>query len=299
MRTAPHQSGYAGREVTQPPNWHGLVAWDFFFNAITTGLFFVTAVGELVRPAELAGLAEWAYPLALLFLLADLTCLVFDLGNPARFHHMLRVFKPTSPMSLGTWFLTGYSLPLAALVGLDVAIRAGWLPPDSAAVGTIRGVLLVVGLPLAFGSAAYKGVLFSTTAQPGWRDARWLGAYHTTGALAVGGAGLLLLAALTGDARAAESLRLPVGVLATVNLVALVLLAVDLRLARVRAYRGGRIQAAAVAVVIAAVLAPGLILVGGRPAMALGSFVLLALGLTVRSLVVLLPHAIRSRAGPI
>ena len=27
-------------------------------------------------------------------------------GAPERFHHMLRVAKPTSPMSVGTWILT-------------------------------------------------------------------------------------------------------------------------------------------------------------------------------------------------
>ena len=34
--------------------------------------------------------------------------LIHDLGRPARFHHMLRVAKPPSPMSMGTWLLTAY-----------------------------------------------------------------------------------------------------------------------------------------------------------------------------------------------
>ena len=44
--------------------------------------------------------------------------LVLDLGDPLRFHHMLRVFKPSSPMSLGTWSLTVYSLPLTLIVAM-------------------------------------------------------------------------------------------------------------------------------------------------------------------------------------
>src|SRR4051812_9878091 len=131
-------SGYAGREVTQAPPWHGLVVWDVFFNAVTTGLFLVAAVAELARPDVFAPVARWAYPAALLFLLADLACLVFDLGSPSRFHHMLRVFKPLSPMSLGTWFLTAYSLPVTLLVAVDVCTLIGWLPGDSAAVGGVR-----------------------------------------------------------------------------------------------------------------------------------------------------------------
>ena len=47
--------------------------------------------------------------------------LVLDLGDPLRFHHMLRVFKPSSPMSLGTWSLAAYSLPLTLIVAIEAA----------------------------------------------------------------------------------------------------------------------------------------------------------------------------------
>ena len=43
----------------------------------------------------------------------SMAALVHDLGRPARFINMLRVFKPTSPMSIGTWLLTGYGRPRA------------------------------------------------------------------------------------------------------------------------------------------------------------------------------------------
>src|SRR4029077_12357413 len=106
-------SGYASGPVTKAPAWHGLVAWDMLFNNLTTGLFLVAALGELAAPDVFTPVARAAYPLALALLLADLLCLVLDLGDPFRFHHMLRVFKPTSPMSMGTWCLTAYSFPLA------------------------------------------------------------------------------------------------------------------------------------------------------------------------------------------
>jgi formate-dependent nitrite reductase membrane component NrfD len=99
--------GYAGRPTTKAPNWHGLVTLDLVFNNLSTGLFLVMALGELVAPASFRPLGSVAYPLALLFLVGDLVCLVFDLGDPSRFHHMLRVWKPSSPMSLGTWALSG------------------------------------------------------------------------------------------------------------------------------------------------------------------------------------------------
>ncbi len=199
----PPTSPYADREPTKPPDWHGLVVWDLFFNAVTTGLFLVAASCDLARPGLFAPVAAWAYPVALVVLLVDLLCLVLDLGDPLRFHHMLRVFKPSSPMSLGTWCLTAYSFPLTAVVALQVVGWLGWADvPRGLHVG-----LLVVGLLPALGSGVYKGVLFSTSSQPGWRDARWLGAYHAASAVTLGAVGLLALATVAGHGDAAAALR--------------------------------------------------------------------------------------------
>src|SRR5437588_10741755 len=145
--------GYAARPVTKPPDWHGLVAWDLLFNNLTTGLFLVAAIGELAAPTVFSPVAKVAYPVALLLLLADLLCLVFDLGDPLRFHHMLRVFKPSSPMSLGTWCLTIYALPLTVAGALSL------LPEGGTTLEWVRRTAVVLGLLPALGSAVYKGVL--------------------------------------------------------------------------------------------------------------------------------------------
>src|SRR5947199_1304257 len=150
----PSSSSYASGPVTKPPDWHGLVAWDLLFNNLTTGLFLVAALGDLAAPEVFAPVARVAYPVALVLLLTDLACLVLDLGDPLRFHHMLRVFKPSSPMSLGTWCLTIYSFFLTAIVAV------GWLPGEAGVAWWARKLAIVGGLPFAFGSAAYKGVLF-------------------------------------------------------------------------------------------------------------------------------------------
>src|SRR5205807_7312783 len=88
--------GYATGPVTKLPPWHGIVAWDLLFNNLTTGLFLVAAISDLAAPEDFASVARVAYPIALVFLVIDLLCLVLDLGDPLRFHHMLRVFKPSS-----------------------------------------------------------------------------------------------------------------------------------------------------------------------------------------------------------
>src|ERR1700729_1634831 len=119
------ESGYANMPVTKVPGWHGIIAWDALLNGMATGLFLAAAVSELAAPAVFTRVAKVAYPIALVLLLVDLGLLVLDLGDPLRFHHMLRVFKPSSPMSLGTWCLTIFSLPLTAAAGAQPAGRTG------------------------------------------------------------------------------------------------------------------------------------------------------------------------------
>src|SRR6201999_3850238 len=142
--------GYENMVVTKVPGWHGIIAWDALLNGMAMGLFLAAAVSELAAPAVFMRVAKVAYPVALVLLLVDLGLLVLDLGDPLRFHHMLRVFKPGSPMSLGTWCLTIFSLPLTAAAGLSLLAELGmdfeW--------GRILAVF--VGMVPGFASAAYQ-----------------------------------------------------------------------------------------------------------------------------------------------
>ena len=287
------RSGYETEEVTKAPNWHGLVAWDLLFNNLTTGLFLVAAIGELAAPAALGPAARAAYPLALALLTADLICLVLDLGNPSRFHHMLRVFKPSSPMSLGTWCLTVYSLPLTLLAAIDLLTTLHLLPADSPALGWIRRAALIGGLLPALGSAVYKGVLFSTSAQPAWKDARWLGGYLVNSALTLGCAELLALAALLGHTPAAGLLRPALGPLLALNAATLFLLIADIHGSLARALtRSELIRLGIVSIGVGLLLPLGLVLgMAGTPAMLAALAALLAGSLAVRVAIVKLPHA--------
>ena len=171
LPAATNVPGYANGPVTKAPDWHGLVAWDLLFNNLTTGLFMVAAISDLSAPAVFAPVARIAYPVALVFLVTDLVCLVLDLGDPLRFHHMLRVFKPSSPMSLGTWCLTVYSLPLTVAAGLSL------LPEGNATLDLVRKAAAALGLLPALGiRAALQGVLLSTNSPTGLaRRSPWLG----------------------------------------------------------------------------------------------------------------------------
>ena len=224
------QSGYENGPVTKVPGWHGIIAWDALLNGMAMGLFLAAAVSELAAPSVFIRVAKVAYPVALVLLLVDLGLLVLDLGDPLRFHHMLRVFKPSSPMSLGTWCLTIFSLPLTAAAGLSLLAELGW------DFEWARITAVVVGLLPGFGSAAYKGVLLSTNAQPGWKDARWMGGYLTNSALLMGCGELLVLSSLMGQTQATAIVRTAFIVLLVLNVIPLGLLFANLRPTHARLY---------------------------------------------------------------
>jgi Ni/Fe-hydrogenase subunit HybB-like protein len=287
-------AGYAAEPVTKPPAWHGLVAWDLLFNNLATGLFLTAALGELLAPAAFTAIAKFAYPLALILLLTDLACLVLDLGDPWRFHHMLRVFKPNSPMSLGTWCLTIFSFPLAMAAALGLMSWDGF---ENRPLEWARMPAVVIALVPALGAAAYKGVLLSTNSQPGWRDARWLGGYLTNSALLLGCAELLALSVLLGQERATTLLRPALALLLVLNTIVLFLLLADLRPALAQIYTVRQRWAFGLLTLGGGALAPVcLVVVSGSPPVLLAAVLLLLLGsLAIRFVIIKVPHALSGR----
>jgi Ni/Fe-hydrogenase subunit HybB-like protein len=288
MRNKPTAAptSYADRPTTKPPAWHALVAWDMLFNGLSTGLFLTAALGELAAPAVFEAVTDAAYPVALCFLLLDLLFLVLDLGDPWRFHHMLRVFKPSSPMSLGTWSLAAYSLPLSVIVATEL------LPSEWTAAAWVRKAAVVAGLLPALASAVYKGVLISTNAQPGWRDARWMGAYLTTSAFALGCAEMLALSVLTGHGDAVTALRPGFELLLALNAVVLALLVGNVRIVLARVYSRRKLWLVGTACVGGTVALPmALVPLGGAPVILAAVLSLLLGSLAARFVIVAMPHA--------
>ncbi len=191
----PHE---ATRVVTKAPPWHGWVTADLFLSSLGAGTFAVGAICLLAQPGQFAPIARAVFVIVLPVMLCDLACLIADLGDPARFHHMLRVFKPGSPMSVGVWTLSIFSV--LAFLGFAASLLglADW----------VLEVVAAAGLMPALVAGAYKGVLFSATAQPGWRRMRWLGAALSISSAATGLAVTLVIAGALGGGAAARLLRL-------------------------------------------------------------------------------------------
>jgi hypothetical protein len=150
---------YYGRPVIKEPTW----TWEVPLYLFTGGLGGGSAV--LSAAARLAGnerLAKTSLYLGAAGDVVSAPLLVADLGRPERFLNMLRVFKVTSPMSVGSWILvvSGGASNAAAVLELW-----GKLPRLKALAELAS---FVSGPPLA----TYTGALLANTAIPVWSEAR-------------------------------------------------------------------------------------------------------------------------------
>jgi Ni/Fe-hydrogenase subunit HybB-like protein len=177
-------------QPTKPPPWKGLIVADLYLSESATGFFVVSAVGDLIAPNVFGPIARVGYLAAFPLILIDLICLVADLGDPRRFHHMLRVVNLRSPMSTGMWVLTIF----AALSFICMCLAAVDLAINIPGIAAARAILGGIGIAPALFVGGYKGVMLSATAQPLWRRLRWLGAELVSSAILMGAAGLLIVA---------------------------------------------------------------------------------------------------------
>lgn len=211
-------TSYYGRPVVRPSPWTADIPAYLFLGGLAGGSSLLAAGADLTGRAALRRAARAT---ALAALSGSTYALVHDLGRPSRFHHMLRVAKPTSPMSVGSWLLAAYG-PLA---GLAAASELASLLPAahgsdasnlrSALFGRVRTAGTAAGLGAAVlgpAVAAYTGVLLGDTATPTWAEAGpdlpWL--FVASAAAAAGGAALV--AAPLGETSPAQRLALLGGV---------------------------------------------------------------------------------------
>jgi hypothetical protein len=164
-------SSYYGRPVVKPAPWGHEVGAYLFLGGVAGGS------GLLAAGAQLTGLDKLrrnARLTALVAVLLSLVALVKDLGRPERFLNMLRTFKLTSPMNLGSWILSAYSAGASVAAASEIDRLTGERLP----LGPLRPVLRavegpagleagVLGAPLA----VYTAVLLGDTATPTWNAA--------------------------------------------------------------------------------------------------------------------------------
>ena len=174
-------SRYYDRSILKQPTWKPEIGIYLFAGGLAGASAVLSFVARLSgnRRLERSGLIS-----AMAGMVVSPLLLIKDLGRPERFHHMLRVFKPTSPMSVGSWILSGFGAATTAATASETL-----------------GLMRPLGLVAHAGAAAlgpalstYTAVLVSDTAIPAWHDAhRELPFLFAGGAAASAGAAAVVL----------------------------------------------------------------------------------------------------------
>jgi formate-dependent nitrite reductase membrane component NrfD len=170
---------------------------------MAAGAFVTASLAQAVGSADDRRFAADGYYLAAVALVSCAPLLIADLGRPDRFHHMLRIFKPLSPMNLGAWALTGFT-PLAIARAATHAADTGLLHGPLRALAKLvpRQLLEVSGSLLGLTLAGYSGVLLGATNVPLWAKSKLLGGVFMASALSSGAAAVTLQAARRGPPEA-------------------------------------------------------------------------------------------------
>jgi protein NrfD len=191
-----------------PPHWDWYIVFYFFLGGIAGGAYAMAGLLELTGRRDHPAV-DLAHLIVQPLIIACGVLLVIDLGSPQRFWHMLwdltegkPAFDLGSPMSFGSWILTGIGA-LSFLSFVDVLGARGELRLGPWRQGRRRVFhqgplgLLLAALAIVFGVmfASYTGLLLIATNQPLWSNTSFLGALFLVSGLSTGIATLLLLSA--------------------------------------------------------------------------------------------------------
>lgn len=148
--------------MLKEPVWIWTVPAYFYVGGTAGAAALLGAVAQASGNDELRDLVAASRRAAALGGISSTAFLVADLGRPERFLNMLRVFRASSPMSVGSWILAGF---VPAALGSVVFEGSEPYAGLSGAAGLAAGAL---GVPLA----GYTAVLLGSTAMPGWAATR-------------------------------------------------------------------------------------------------------------------------------
>jgi formate-dependent nitrite reductase membrane component NrfD len=184
---------YYGRPVIKEPVWKSPeVPGYLFFGGLAGASSVLGAFAQATGNHDLARVTKFA---SLGAIGVSAVALVADLGRPARFVNMLRVFKPSSPMSVGSWLLTGFGGASGAAAASELTGLLPWAGAAATAAAAAFGT----------GVATYTAALICDTAVPAWHDGHREMPYLFAGSAASAAGGLGMLA--VSPAHAGQAVR--------------------------------------------------------------------------------------------
>lgn len=159
-------TSYYGHNIVKPAPWKSEIPSYLYLGGLAAGSALVAAGGEMTGRHELQRNSRL---IALGALGGSMGALIKDLGKPSRFLNMMRTVKLTSPMSVGTWILTGFGTFTGIAATSEVMryvvpadVPGQWFWPIGDRLASLGAGAFSAPL------AAYTAVLLSDTATPTW-----------------------------------------------------------------------------------------------------------------------------------
>ena len=192
---------YYQRPALKPAPFNNWAVGAYVFIAGLSGTASIlAALADLTRPPQSAGLIRRGRYVPLLAPTLGAGLLIWDLHTPQRFYNMFRVAKATSPMSIGTWILSGFTLASIASAGFQ------FLADRGRSRSGLRRAALAANLPaaaLGAGMGTYTAALLASTSTPLWAAAPHALAVRFASASIAGGAATLAISEPEGPIRRA------------------------------------------------------------------------------------------------
>lgn len=154
---------YYDRPLLNESVWEWAIPTYYYVGGVTGAALVLGAAAQIVGSKRFERLIRRCHLIGLIGACISGALLIYDLGRPWRFFNMLRVFRPTSPMNVGAWILSGAGG--TSLVTVLFRGRAGLLGGIGESCGYASGLF-------GMGLATYTGVLVSSTAIPLWQESR-------------------------------------------------------------------------------------------------------------------------------
>jgi protein NrfD len=191
---------YHGRPVTKAAGFD----WKVSFYIVTLGIAgaaqVIAAVARTQRDG--AGLARRARFLALAGSVVGPLVLIRHLKTPSRWFNMLRILRPTSPMSIGSWLLAAFGA-LSGLTALGELLGRRW-PFARHVADAAQGPAALTGA----GMSVYTAGLLASTSTPLWAAAPApLAAQFGSASMAGAASALALVQRAAGEAGSARRLE--------------------------------------------------------------------------------------------
>lgn len=155
---------YYGRPALKPTDWRWLITSYLFVGGMAGAAQVIAGIVDLIGHRRDRRLVSAARYLAFGGSLLSPVLLIADLKTPSRWYNMLRVYRSTSPMSIGSWTLFAFG----ALSGLAAV---GQIGADVLGLPKARTFARYAGVPAAATGgllATYTGSLLAATSTPIW-----------------------------------------------------------------------------------------------------------------------------------